>query len=381
MKHSFVKNKAILKYTLLLIFNIFSMEKENLNLKIDLPNYFKEECPAIIVNKNNFIEENRIDYNITKTFFKKVESELKKRENIENLNRFFYKKYKTYLKNQDINICDILNKKFLKKKYIKDNFHKEINNNFLEIMGETFNINEMKYCGLFYLEIYFLINTLLALEENKKIYELIINNEKIKNFYEIYKKNLENYKKNDNNAIYIVYEKLKSFFYIPLLSLYEVMVNFEDFKIKFYEFDESVKNKDLEKKCLSFRHYQNSCYDNSFHAIVNNIIPTIYIQLNKELIKEKELRQKQKNKKKKEIYKNRKNRFMENKELNSSEEQDEVKNLEEELSILSLGKKIEELIPSLITNRSLSKKNHNTSYSKNKYLSIKREEKSLNKKN
>ena len=61
-----------------------------------------------------------------------------------------------------------------------------------------------------------------------------------------------------------------------------------------------------------------------------------------------------------------------------SEEKDEIK--ADEFSVLNLGKKVEELLPSLTSNHSLSKKIHNTSNSKNKYLSIKREEKSLNKK-
>jgi hypothetical protein len=357
----------------------------------------KEALMNIFAEKNEFKKNVDNDYKTMEFFLEDFNDLLKNKESYEHFNEHLTNLYKNNgnLK-KDIIIGSVIEKKFKKfLKKIEDNKDKSIDeylqrvidNIIIEIFEDFDDSDVVDLCKL--------ICKFLILEDNKKIYYIIRDNEKIKKFYEDYINILENFEKNNTSDKNHINTTLKTFSFINVLILYETLINREKNIENIKEKKQNLK-KDIENKNISFididilnkkQEFMNLIYN---EGILSRINKHKYMSqvITEEAIKDNKItNKKERNKRKKEKKKRkRQNNFMENKESDESEGEDKIGNLEEEFSILNFGLKVKnesEFFKSLEKNISLSKNSQNkkTSNSKNKYLSKKREEESSNKKN
>ena len=111
------------------------------------------------------------------------------------------------------------NFKKIKTKIKKNKYEDKIFENKLEdILFEIFDLTTVEDRYANYL--IRLISKLLILESNKQIYEKIINNKEIKQFYAIYENNLENFKKNNSKAISNIKQEMINFPFLKLIVIY-----------------------------------------------------------------------------------------------------------------------------------------------------------------
>jgi hypothetical protein len=364
MKHVFIKKSTKLNLILFTgLFNFNGMEKEYFKTKqFNKITYVLEKDTKKI---DALIKATNDDYKIIDFFLQEGFSDVENQKIYNNFTEYLQNKYKNSKDlNKDIKLTNVIKKNFqkLKTKIINNEYtNKDLEETLSDIITKTFIYNKIndENTTLNVVDLFRLISKFLKLESNQSVFKKIINNEEIEKLYINYK----NKEYNDN-----LYFSLKS------LGLYETLISIEEMSIKQKEFNNSLPNitKNNEVEIMNLKQkFIDETYDDTILVILGNTY---------ELIAQKEIFQKYFEKEK---IPERSNKIMglkkkEKKESEEEEKIDEKKNKVEENSLLNVGE-IEALIPYLETNGSLSKKIHDTSHSKNKYLSKKRKETILTK--
>jgi hypothetical protein len=275
----FINNKKFVKYIYFMAFIFTSTKPEQEKTLLEYLSTKDQGNITIeyILNKDDekIINDTDNEFNILKEYFKKYKNDDENLENCKNLSIHLTKEHISRENLQEnVNIYNVIVENLDKLNKLEQINLKDINNIVGASIKKTLIIDHQHYVSLVYFLL--LIAKFLSLEKYKKIKNTITNNDNIKNFYEIYKKNIDNLKSNKIESINLIKNEIKKFTF-ESINLYECISNYDNLQKEFETYGVFNQKKLNRVEIMNLQEkYIDNFYKNSFLTITEEICVLIF---------------------------------------------------------------------------------------------------------